>query len=330
MTTTMSVAVQTPAAPLDPALFLPGAIEAETAAFNAQLASLLATVPPVWTQPVAATRAAREEGRGPFGPLVLSDQALTRTIPGPAGAMTLRMFLPETVTGVYLHIHGGGWTLGGAHHADPVLEAICRQSQVAVLSLEYRLAPEHPYPAGPDDCEAAGLWLAEHALAEFGSARLLIGGDSAGAHLSVVTLLRLRDKHGFTGFSGANLVYGAYDLANYSPSVRQATPDTLILPPEAIRWFTNHFLPDPAQRADADVSPLWADLHGLPAALFTVGTLDPLVDDTLFMYSRWIAAGNQAELAIYPGGVHGFVGFPYPLAQRANQRTIKFLAHAQR
>jgi acetyl esterase len=76
---------------------------------------------------------------------------------------------------------------------------------------------------------------------------------------------------------------------------------------------------------DPDVSPIRADLHDLPRALFTVGTLDPLLDDTLFMHARWIAAGNRAELAIYPGGVHGFSGFPTALAHRANQRMIDFL-----
>jgi acetyl esterase/lipase len=77
---------------------------------------------------------------------------------------------------------------------------------------------------------------------------------------------------------------------------------------------------------EPDVSPLWADLHDLPSALFTIGTLDPLLDDSLFMHARWIAAGNQAELAIYSGGVHGFSAFPTALARRANQRMIEFLA----
>jgi acetyl esterase/lipase len=321
-----SVAPQSRPSGLDPSLFRPEAIDAETHAFNAQLAALLATVPPVWTQPPEVTRQLREEGRGPFGPLVLSELATSRTLPGPAGPLPVRTFVPETVSGVYLHFHGGGWTLGRPHHYDVLLEAIARQARLAVVSVDYRLAPEHPYPAGPDDCEAAGLWLAEHAQAEFGTARLLIGGDSAGAHLSVVTLLRLRDKHGFGGFSRANLVFGAYDLATYSPSVRHSPPDTLILAPEAIRWFTDQFLPNRAQRGDPDVSPLWADLAGLPTALFSVGTRDPLLDDTLFMHARWIAAGNPAELAVYPGGVHGFTSFPFGLAQRANQRIIEFLA----
>jgi acetyl esterase/lipase len=308
---------------LDPSLFTPDAVDAATAAFNTQLAARLADIPPIWTQPPQVTREAREAGRGAFGPLVLSDMAQERSIPTPAGPLTLRTFVPETVRGVYLFFHGGGWTIGRAHHADVNLEALAKTANLAVVSVDYRLAPEHPYPAGPDDCEAAAVWLVEHARAEFGSDRLLIGGESAGAHLSVVTLLRMRDKHGYSGFTRANLVYGCYDLA-MTPSARNAPETTLILPPQSIRWFTQQFgVADHLE--DPDVSPIWGDLRSMPPALFSVGTLDPLMDDTLFMYSRWIAAGNQAELAIYPGAVHGFNAFPYALAQTANQHIIDFL-----
>jgi acetyl esterase/lipase len=311
------------AAVLDPNLFSPEAIDPDTRAFNVQLATMLADVPPVWTLPPQVTRDARESGRGAFGPLVLSEMAAERSIPTASGPLTLRTFVPPTVTGVYLFLHGGGWTIGRAHHSDVNLEALARGANLAIVSVDYRLAPENPYPAGPDDCEAAAVWLAEHAQSEFGSDRLLIGGESAGAHLSVITLLRLRDKHRFTGFSRANLVYGCYDLA-MTPSARHAPDDTLILPPTSIRWFLQQFgVAD--REEDPDVSPIWADLGNLPQALFSVGTLDPLVDDSLFMYTRWIAAGNAAELAIYPGGIHGFNMFPYPLAQRANQRVLEFL-----
>lgn len=303
---------------------MPEAIPSDVVAFNRQLALRLQAVPGVWTQPPAITRRAREEGRGTFGPLVLSDMARNRTIDGPAGPLTVRTFVPETVTGAYLFFHGGGWTLGAAHYSDPMLENIARTARVVVLSLEYRLGPEDPYPAGPDDCEAAAVWLAEHAQAEYGTDRLMIGGESAGAHLSVVTLNRLRDKHGMRPFSRANLVYGAYDMAG-TPSVHEASEDTLVLAPDAIRWFNAQFGIAGRER-DPDVSPIWADLHGMPSALFTVGTADPLLDDTLFMHARWVAAGNPAELAIYPGAVHGFNGFPYSQAEQANARIAQFLA----
>lgn len=138
-----------------------------------------------------------------------------------------------------------------------------------------------------------------------------------------MTLVRMRDKHGFTGFSRANLVYGCYDLA-MTPSARGARDDTLILPPNSIRWFVQQFT-SVDRTEDPDVSPIWDNLTDLPKALFTVGTLDPLVDDSLFRCSRWIAAGNAAELAVYPGGIHGFNMFPYTLARQANQRVVEFL-----
>jgi acetyl esterase/lipase len=307
-----------------PHLFRPEAVDEETRAFNAQLEALLQTVPAVHTQPPAVTRAQRESGQGVFGPIVRSDMAVERRIPGPGGELPLRVFVPERVDGVYLHLHGGGWVLGGAHHQDPRLEAIARTCHVAVVSVEYRLAPEHPYPAGPDDCEAAALWLAGNASQEFGSDRLVIGGESAGAHLTAVTLLRLRDRHGFTGFRGANLVYGGFDLT-MTPSVARWGERNLVLSTPIIRWFIDQFVPDPARRRDPDVSPLYADLRDLPPALFTVGTMDPLLDDTLFMYGRWVAAGNEAELAVYPGGVHGFNLFPTALARRANERIDAFI-----
>jgi acetyl esterase/lipase len=101
---------------------------------------------------------------------------------------------------VYLHIHGGGFMLGRAYQYDEMMAAIAGACQVATVSVDYRLAPEDPYPAGPDDCETAAVWLAENAASEFGTDRLIIGGESAGANLSAVTLLRMRDRHGFSGF----------------------------------------------------------------------------------------------------------------------------------
>jgi acetyl esterase/lipase len=185
---------------------------------------------------------------------------------------------------VYLHFHGGGWTLGAAHHMDVPNLTLARGCGLAVVSVDYRLAPEHPYPAGPDDCEAAALWVVEHARREFGCDWLAIGGESAGAHLAVVTLVRLRERHGFQGFRAAQLAYGAYDLS-LTPSVRRWGPRNLILSTPIIEWFTDQFV-GPELRRHPDVSPLYADLAGLPPALLTCGTLDPLLDDSLFLHAR--------------------------------------------
>ena len=312
---------------IDPRLFLPEAIDASTRAANEMLEKLLAQQPPMNSQTPAQIRAARLSGAGMFPPPVLLGHAETRAIRGFAGELPLRIFRHPEPRGVYLHIHGGGWTLGAADQQDVMLDEISRAARATVVSVEYRLAPEHRHPAGPDDCEAATLWLVENARREFGCERFAIGGESAGAHLSAVTLLRLRDRHGATPFCAANLVYGCYDLG-FTPSVRRWGERNLVLSTPIIAWFTDHFVPDTARRADPDISPLHADLRGLPPALFTVGTLDPLLDDTLFMAPRWLAAGNRAELAIYPGGVHGFNLFPLPLGAAALRRSESFLAAA--
>lgn len=314
---------------IDPAPFDPAAVDPETRAFNEQLEQLLATVPSVHTLPPAVTRAAREEGRGSFGPIVLSDMAVARTISSPGGDVPVRVFMPETVNGVYLHIHGGGYTIGRAHHSDVRNERTATHANVAVVSVDYRLAPENPFPAGPDDCEAVATWLVEHAQSEFGADRIVIGGESAGGTLSAMTLLRMRDRHGYTGFAGANLVYGAFDLA-MTPSQARWGERNLVLSGPIMAWFYDQYLPGMSleQRRHPDVSPLYADLAGMPPALFTIGTLDALLDDSLFMYGRWLAAGNSAELAVYPGGVHAFDAFPTALARRAVERCDSFIAGA--
>lgn len=310
----------------DPQIFAEVAIDEETNAFNHQIEQDLSELPPLWeTGPVAA-RQAREEGKSIFGPLVLSPRATTRKITTSEDReIGLRIFLPpENAKAVYFHIHGGGWVLGGNHHQDPRLEALSRSCQLAVISVDYRLSPEHPYPAAPDDCELALLWLLDHSESEFGSERILIGGESAGAHLSVVTMLRMRDRHAYTGFAGANLVYGIYDLG-LTPSARNWGERNLVLNTPSMLWFLDQFLSEETDLRKPDLSPLWADLSGLGPALFTVGTLDPLLDDSLFMSSRWSAAGNRAELAVFPGGVHTFDSSPTKLGKTALSNMYRFI-----
>jgi acetyl esterase len=214
--------------------------------------------------------------------------------------------------------------LGAANQQDPMLEHIADTTGLAVVSVEYRLAPEHPYPAGPDDCEAAAAWLVKHAPTEFGSDVLTIGGESAGGHLSAVTVLRMRDRYSYTGFRGANLVYGVYDLG-MTPSQLAFGNRRLVLRTIDMQQFYNAFLPTITDRQVPDISPLYADLKGLCPALFSVGTQDALLDDTLFMHARWVAAGNATELAIYPGGAHGFTLFPNRLADESAARSEAFL-----
>ena len=311
--------------PLDPALFTDAAIAPETRALNAQLLAVFAGIPDWWQVGAARVREARARGEGPFPPAAKSPRAEMRVVEAIGRTVPLRVIAPSTPAGVYLHIHGGGFVLGACDLQDEMLERIVAATGFACVSVEYRLAPEHPSPAGPDDCEVGALWLATHANAEFGTGVLTIGGESAGATLAATTLLRLRDRHGFRGFAGANLVYGAFDLS-MTPSQRQFGNERYVLRTIDILQFMEAYLPNVPDRRDADVSPLFADVRGLPPALFTVGTRDALLDDTLFMYTRWIAAGNRAELAIYPGGVHGFTLFPSSLATAANARCDAFLS----
>ena len=311
--------------PLDPALFSAEAVHPDTRKLNETMVALLTPMPDWWVTGAGVSRAARRRGEGPFPAPVMSARASTREIPGNDGNMIpLRIIAGDNPRGVYLHIHGGGWVLGGADLQDPILERIADNTGLAVVSVDYRLAPEDPYPAGPDDCEAAAVWLARNAKAEFGSDALTIGGESAGAHLTAVTLLRMRERHGFTGFRGANLVYGAYDLS-MTPSQRHFGDERLVLRTIDMVQFYNAFLPAVTERRDPDISPLYARLQGMPPALFTVGTADALLDDTLFMHARWLAAGNVAELAVYPGGAHGFTLFPNALAEQAAARAEEFL-----
>lgn len=298
---------------------------------NDEVEAQLAAVPPAHTVDPTVTRAEREAGRGWAGPVVRSERATTRAIAGPGGPIPLRVVLPDgPPVGVFLHLHGGGWVLGAADQQDLLLVALADILGVAAVSVDYRLAPEHPFPAGPDDCEAAAVWLVERCAEEFGTRRLLIGGESAGAHLAALTLLHLRDRHGISGaFGGANLVFGVYDVA-LSPSARLWGERNLVLSTPIMEWFSSLFTPsmsDEQRRAPA-VSPLYARLHDMPPALFTVGTLDPLLDDSMFMAARWRAAGNRAELRVFPESPHGFIRFPTAITGLALDAMLGFLRSA--
>lgn len=293
---------------VDPAVFDPANAPADAKEINAAIVKRLAG----WDnfgRPLPEIRALRAAGQGPFPLAPKSARAETIAIDGPHGPILLRIIAPETPRGVYFHIHGGGWVLGAADQQDPRLDRLADKAGMACVSVEYGLAPEHPYPKGADDCEAAALWLAGEALSRFGTDKLVIGGESAGAHLSATILLRMRDKHGIMPFRAANLHAGCYDLA-LTPSVRRWGEEKLVLNTRDIQRFARHYLVAGGDVADPDVSPLHADLRGMPKAFFSVGSRDPLLDDTLFMAQRWAAAGNAGELAVYPGGCHVFIGFP--------------------
>ncbi|MBQ0826550.1 alpha/beta hydrolase [Streptomyces tagetis] len=270
----------------------------------------------------------RSERRAALRP-ALAPGAVPRTVPGRSGPVTVRVLPPPArPRGLYVHLHGGGWTLGAADEQDDALLRLSAATGLRAVSVEYRLAPEHPWPAAPRDCEDVARWLLRHGPAELGTpARWVIGGESAGAHLAVLTLLALRERPEAAGaFHAACLAYGWYDLG-LTPSARQWRRP-LVLSPADLAWFLTGFLPGRSaeRRRGPEVSPLYAPLDGLCPAHFTVGTEDPLLDDTLFLATRWRAAGNPAVLDVWPDAPHGFLTRPFALARLAEERRDAFLA----
>jgi acetyl esterase len=235
---------------------------------------------------------------------------------------------PGDRRGTYLHFHGGAMIMGSARMNDSSNARIAESCSVDVVSVDYRLAPEHPFPAAPDDCLAVARALL--ALADVGP--IVMGGESSGAYLAATTLLRIRDELGaIDRIRAANLVFGVYDLSG-TPSNRGVRPSAVpdIREPDPDGFTRACYLPgwSVEQVRDPEVSPLYASLERLPPALFTVGSADRLLDDTLFMARRWEAYGNDVELAVYPDCGHTFTAFPMELARRANGRIDSFLAAA--
>ncbi|QUD90202.1 alpha/beta hydrolase [Phenylobacterium montanum] len=295
-------------------IFAPEAVPAEVAAFNADMARRLGSLRSIWEIGLEKARG------GGFMPTPPPSPRAYDVAVGPN--VSLHVVPCSQPRGVLLHIHGGGFMLGGAAGQDNMLERIADTVGVTCVSVEYRLAPENPYPAAWDDCEAAALWLLEHAKDRFGAEPLLIAGESAGALLAVATLLRLRDRGLLARFHGAALSFGVYD-SSMTPS--QASATTGALKASDIARIVEAYAPRAAQLRSPELSPLYADLRGLPPALFTVGTLDAMLDDSMFMYCRWLAAGNEAEIALYPGADHAFIETLHPSAQPANARIDSFL-----
>jgi len=221
-----------------------------------------------------------------------------------------------TPRATYLDIHGGGFYMDSAARSDTRNARLADALDVTVVSVEYRLAPEHPWPAAPDDCETAALWLIERGLELFGTDHVLIGGASAGATLAAATMLRLRDRGRVDPVVGAVLQFGAYDLSGNSPGGRLYADE----------WFIEAYAGHVPDRTDPDVSPLYGDLRGLPPTLLLVGTHDVLLDDNLAMAARLSAAGNEVDLRVFPEAMHGFTSHPTSMATFALDGVDMWLA----
>ena len=268
-----------------------------------------APAPPMWEQDAATARAGAEISFQAFNqPMPEGVTISDRTVPGPAGDVPVKVFVPNGPTGLPLliYIHGGGWVIGSpATHAKLCAE-LALGANCVVVSVDYRMAPEHPAPAPLDDCVAAINYIVANA-AQFGAngTRFVIGGDSAGANLTAAAALRLRDEGG----PQARLLllfYGAYVGDLDLPSVIE-NGEGKLLTRESMRWFYEQYLSGGATIDDPLVAPIKGDLKGLPPALLIVGTQDPLLDDNKLFSKALSAAGVKNTLSIYDDQIHVFV-----------------------
>jgi acetyl esterase/lipase len=236
--------------------------------------------------------------------------------------VTVRLFVPERVEGVCIQFHAGAWIIGSARASDDRSSEIAERCSAAVVSVEYRMVPEHLPPAQLEDALNVIDWVRGEGRSRFGDAPIALIGESAGCTLAVLSLLALRER-GALGddIVGASLAYGLYDLSG-GPSQRLDEPALAVFLDAQALVYPGLTV---AERRVPSISPLYADLRGLPPALFSVGTADALLDDTLFMYERWTAAGNEADLEVYPESLHAFDAFPTAMAAEARRRIDAFL-----
>jgi acetyl esterase len=233
-----------------------------------------------------------------------------RTIPGPAGPIPIRVYAAgeDTLLPVVAFFHGSGFVVGGLESHDAICRALARASGCLIASVDYRLAPEHPYPAAAEDCYAATQWIAENA-AELGGdgTRLAAAGDSAGGNLAAVVPLMARDRS-TPPIAFQLLIYPVLDHRFETPSYRENSTG-YGLTREAMHWYWQQYLPDPAHGAEPYASPLRAeDLRGLPPALVITAEYDVLRDEGAAYAERLRAAGVPVQYSRYAGMNHGFFG----------------------
>ncbi|WP_195908551.1 alpha/beta hydrolase [Novosphingobium sp. Gsoil 351] len=234
-----------------------------------------------------------------------------------------RFFGCDDPQGLAVHFHGGGWVLGSIHNQDDILTQLSQQCSFDIITLDYPLAPE----AGLAEI-IAWSQMALIAITRTHSERpIVIIGESAGAHLALSALLAIRDHAGLPdNIRALSLFYGIFDLS-MTASQRSWGPTFLGLSTPWLEYFYELALPTMGleERRAPSISPLYADLSGLPPALLSVGTLDPLIDDSKLLHAKWLEAGNIGQLDVYPEAPHGFNHSETAMAGHANRASSEFL-----
>src|SRR5262245_55446674 len=282
-------------------------------ALDPQAKALLDTMPPMpdfSTLDLALIRAGMAGGvLGPAEPEAVA-RVENRTIPGPAGEIPVRVYTPAGKAPFpgLVYFHGGGFVLCNLDSHDGVCRGLANAAGCVVVSIDYRLAPEHPYPAAPEDCYAATQWVAKNG-SELGIdvSRIAVGGDSAGGNLTAVTALMARDRGG-PALRFQLMIYPVTDCAFDTPSYRE-NGEGYFLTTGMMRWFWQKYLPDPKQAGEGYASPLRAaNLGSLPPGLCITAGYDPLRNEGEAYAERLRKAGVDVRTSRYPGMFHGFFG----------------------
>jgi acetyl esterase len=248
------------------------------------------------------------------------------TIPGPAGEIPIRIYRPDIdgAVGTMAFFHGGGFVIGDIETHDDHARLICHDVGIVVVSVDYRLAPEHPFPAGFEDCLAATEWIAGN-IASLGgdAAKIVVGGDSAGGNLATAVALATRDSG--PKLAAQFLLYPAVDMVDAGdyPS-RAENAEGYFLTVEDVLWFRSLYLSSESDATDPRASPIHtADLAGAPPAIIGTAEFDPLRDEAEAYAKALADAGVEVQLHRYDGLIHGFYGFGvYSAAAAAAVRDL--------
>jgi acetyl esterase len=283
------------------------------------------TLTPEEARRVMAARAATTAGEPP-AVAKLSDMK----VPGPAGDIPVRIYTPEGSPSfpILVYFHGGGFALGSVDTHDALCRALCNGSGCIVASVDYRLAPEHKFPAAVEDAFAATHWVADHAPALQGDpARIAVGGDSAGGNLATVVALLARDRGG-PDLRYQLLLYPVTDHTFGMPSYEE-NGSGYMLSRSDMEWYRDQYLSTEADRRNPLASPLLAEeLRGMPPALVITAEYDPLRDEGEAYAARLAEAGVPTVLTRYNGMIHGFIRL-YPVLD-AGQRALRQIGTALR